>query len=216
MNELTPETSATKEGPRERARAALLSLFPKGSVGAEIGVSDGGFSDQIAATVQPKELVLIDPWDLLAGQAPKNASKDAWYMQADTMAQKHKAVSARFKSEKSVTIKRGFSQDVLSDYDDDYFDWVYIDGSHRYDDVVAELSLCVHKVKIGGLITGDDLWHKENDRQEVLAAVHATLNKAGMARKLDGLDRLALPATIERPSRIGQQFLLPVTQELRS
>jgi len=55
-----------------------------------------------------------------------------------------------------VIIKRNFSEVSLKEFDDDYFDWVYIDAGHYYESVKKDLELCYLKVKPGGFITGDD------------------------------------------------------------
>ena len=56
-------------------RRFLLDMLPKHSVGAEIGVHIGDFSQQIIEVVFPKELHLIDPWEHLTSSIYKNA----WY-----------------------------------------------------------------------------------------------------------------------------------------
>ena len=43
-------------------RTFLLEALPHGSVGAEIGVHEGGFSRKILRVVDPAVLHLIDPW----------------------------------------------------------------------------------------------------------------------------------------------------------
>lgn len=44
-------------------RKFLLDMMPTHSVCAEIGVDRGAFSEEILATVNPKKLHLIDPWE---------------------------------------------------------------------------------------------------------------------------------------------------------
>jgi hypothetical protein len=55
-----------------------------------------------------------------------------------------------------VKVHRGYSTDVLKQFPDEYFDWVYIDGNHLYEYVKADLELSLRKVKQSGYITGDD------------------------------------------------------------
>jgi hypothetical protein len=43
-------------------RKFLLEMMPKHSVCAEIGVSQGLFTEEILEVIQPKKLHLIDPW----------------------------------------------------------------------------------------------------------------------------------------------------------
>ena len=56
----------------------------------------------------------------------------------------------------TVTIKRGRSEKELKKFDNKYFDWVYIDTAHSYNQTVKELELCRMKVKDGGIIAGHD------------------------------------------------------------
>ena len=50
----------------------------------------------------------------------------------------------------------GFDEDVLQQFPDHYFDWVYLDTSHEYESTKVELSLLSRKVKPEGIILGDD------------------------------------------------------------
>lgn len=200
---------------RERTRQALLSLLPKNSIGAEIGVSAGVFSKQIVDIVEPKELVLMDPWDLLAERLAGTSDAGKWFADPEKMGAFHADVVAMFKDTESVSVVRGFSHERMGDYGDNYFDWVYLDAHHRYDDVFQELELAGQKVKPGGLITGDDLEKKHRGKSEVAMAVTDWLAKYGQSTDLVRLDRDALPQSISGPSRLGQQFILPVTEAMK-
>ena len=65
---------------------------------------------------------------------------------------------------KQVKIHRGFSKDVADEFPDEYFDWIYVDGNHSYNGVMSDLTLYYPKMKIGGLIVGDDYNIKMTDR----------------------------------------------------
>jgi len=51
-----------REYQDKRSRDFVLRNFPKNSVGAEIGVWKGDFSQEILGIVKPRKLHLIDPW----------------------------------------------------------------------------------------------------------------------------------------------------------
>ena len=150
-------------GPKETAghhRRFLLDMLPKKSVGAEIGVLAGNFSRQILDAVSPKELHLIDPWEHQTSSVYENA----WYGgrakggQAE-MDERYSGVLKRFKTNiraGQVKIHRGYSSDMLEQFPDRFFDWVYIDGNHLYEYVQKDLEVSLRKVKTGGYITGDD------------------------------------------------------------
>jgi hypothetical protein len=64
-----------------------------------------------------------------------------------------------------VHIVKDYSQPWLAKMPDAYFDWVYLDSTHTFDDTVQELELCRRKVKPEGVICGHDFeidpkgWH---------------------------------------------------------
>ncbi len=68
-------------------------------------------------------------------------------------------VKKRFQKEidaGSVRIIRGTSEKELKNFDNDFFDWVYIDTTHTYLQILKELEICRLKVKTGGIIAGHD------------------------------------------------------------
>jgi hypothetical protein len=143
-------------GPKlkDTARAHLLCLMPKRSVCAEIGVHEGEFSKRIFDTVEPERLHLIDPWPQGEGLFDKQAAR----AQA-TMDEGHTKVQALFAEEVAadrVRIHRNLSHEIVDNFDESYFDWVYIDGNHLYEYVRQDLELYYPKVKAGGYLTGDD------------------------------------------------------------
>ena len=123
-------------------RLHLLELLPKDSVIAEIGVDKGDFSRKIIDTCNPQTIHLVDMW------STKRYNED-----------KKTYVHDRFKdeiAEGQVKINIGLSTDVVSEFPDAYFDWIYIDTDHSYETTLAELRSYSHKVKNGGIIAGHD------------------------------------------------------------
>jgi hypothetical protein len=55
-----------------------------------------------------------------------------------------------------VIIHRASSEEACINFENNYFDWIYIDGNHLYDYVKKDLEYYYPKVKVGGFITGDD------------------------------------------------------------
>lgn len=141
-------------------RRFLLNMLPKYSVGAEIGVYLGDFSYQLFNIVHPTELHLIDPWEHMTSKIYKRARYGGKVKgRQEEMDELHLTVCKRFNKEiqaKQVKIHRGYSSNVLEQFPDEYFDWVYIDGNHLYEYVKKDLELSFRKTKAGGFITGDD------------------------------------------------------------
>ena len=141
-------------------RELLLQAMPKHAICAEIGVWEGDFSQRILDSTQPAKLHLIDPWryeqditykdSLYGGQIGGNQTK---------LDQVYARVCQRFASELvtlQVLIHRGDSHIVCEAFEDEYFDWIYIDGNHLYEYAIRDLTMYYRKVKAGGFITGDD------------------------------------------------------------
>ena len=138
---------------RSKERKQFLSSFVShGGVGAEIGVQKGFFSHVILDAVRPSRLHLIDPWYLLgerwewadANKSTTKALRNIIYWFQRELAQG------------DIVLHIGFDIPVLAALPDHYFDWVYLDTSHTYDDTKQELTVLKDKVKTNGVIVGDD------------------------------------------------------------
>lgn len=139
-------------------RLFVLSVLPAGSVCAEIGSFKGDFAAWILATGRPRELHLIDPWK----HETDPLYQEAWYGGKADQQQMNaifESVQERFQREikaGQVTLHRKSSEAAHVDFSDAYFDWIYVDGNHRYEFVAQDLRLFYPKVKPGGFICGDD------------------------------------------------------------
>lgn len=124
-------------------RHELLSSLPKNSICAEIGVDHGDFSESILKITTPAKLHLIDAW----------AEDNRYHIGLKSL------VENRFKNEiinGTVDLNVGFSMEVLVNFPDKYFDWVYLDTDHTYQTTKAELAILKLKVKSNGIIAGHD------------------------------------------------------------
>lgn len=144
----------------ESSRDFVLQKMPKRSVCAEIGVHRGDFSERILEIVQPKELHLIDPWRLEQSEVyDKSYYGKKTVENQNVMDERFNDVLNRFEREirnKQVIVDRGYSETILQNFQNEYFDWIYVDGNHLYEFVKKDLEICYLKVKISGYITGDD------------------------------------------------------------
>ncbi|WP_294606322.1 class I SAM-dependent methyltransferase [uncultured Roseovarius sp.] len=211
------DTDLAERAPkRHQTRLKLLGLIPKQGRGVEIGVWDGKFSQVILDETNPTQLVLIDPWDMLSDDTEDTFVHSRWG-DTDYMGAMYLNVARLYAHLPQVILCKGFSVPVLETFPDNYFDWMYIDGNHRYEHVLADLRVAARKLRVGGLIAGDDFFWKQDDRQQVREAVLDFLGEVGAGRKVTPLAQdKPLPGLIEHPSRIGQQFLIPVTDAIKS
>ena len=137
------------------ARSTLLSKMKKHSVCAEIGVWKGRFSKNILDAMKPKMLHLIDPYKYQPEFGPRLYGGKVAKSQED-MDEIFEATKKRFARFRNVTFHRDFSNKTSTQFEDAYFDWVYIDGNHAFEYVLEDLELYFPKVKSGGFLTGDD------------------------------------------------------------
>lgn len=136
-----------------QSRADFISRLPTNAIVAEIGVWVGRHSKQICDISEPRELHLIDPWEWNAQNAGAHykgvvkVEHDAAYQEAVN----------RLSGYPGVEFHRMTSTLGSEKFPDEYFDWVYIDGDHRYDAVINDLNIWRPKIKPGGYLTGHDL-----------------------------------------------------------
>ncbi|MFO7826273.1 MAG: class I SAM-dependent methyltransferase [Cyclobacterium sp.] len=123
-------------------REQLLALLPQNGIVAELGVNQGDFSRMILDVNLPATLHLVDVWK--SERYPKKLFYE---------------VSQKFRTEirkGKVVINRGLSTDVVDQFPDRYFDWIYIDTAHNYKTTKLELEQYKNKIKEGGIIAGHD------------------------------------------------------------
>jgi len=170
----------------------MLEKMPRHGKVAEIGVWNGDFSQAILDVTAPSELTLIDPWDLLAGQASETWTHQK-HEDAKAMKDMFAYVEDRYRSNDAVSVRKGFSAEVMETYPDNHFDWVYIDGNHLYEFVRRDIEVSFDKVRPGGCIAGDDFFWKRDGRMHVREAVFDVLREKGLSG---------------RHERMGQQFMI--------
>ena len=121
-------------------RIDLISKMKKKAIIAEIGVEYGNLSKKILEISKPEKLHLIDLW-------PSNQKANRQY------------IEMHFNQEiknKTILLHQGLSWDMLENFPDNTFDWVYIDAGHDFDSVLKDLEVCKNKVKKNGYICGHD------------------------------------------------------------
>ena len=132
------------------SRDKLLDLLPKAGTCVELGCEKGEFSQKILDINRPNKLVLVD----------NNHGHITNIM-------------SKYNDDVRVEVKEGNSYDVMKGYQDEEFDWSFIDTDHTLETMVMELNVCNLKVKkngyigihdyifhdyIWGLTSGDNNW----------------------------------------------------------
>jgi hypothetical protein len=116
-------------------RDQLLEQMPKNSVVAEIGVDRGRFSERINEITKPSILHLIDLYQF---------------------EYQIEHINSLLGEATNTKIHKCDSTEAGNLFDDEYFDWIYIDTDHTYERTKAELNAFSSKIKPGGFISGHD------------------------------------------------------------
>lgn len=151
-------------------RYEILNLMPEKAVVAEIGVLGGDFSESIIAKTKPNQLYLIDSFN-----GNDWASNDPKRFNSSTNLDFIKKRFQNLINKKTVHLKQGISWEVLSQFEDNSFDWIYIDGDHRYIGVSNDLKQAKRVIKPDGYIVVNDYIfysHWENQNYGVIHAVN--------------------------------------------
>jgi hypothetical protein len=122
----------------------------------EVGVAAGGFLS-ILVLSNPSHLVGVDVWDKYDKEAyanipfyykcfPHHMNK-VWRENVQAWAER---------TYLNVDIIVNFSVEAAKQFEDGYFDFVYIDADHTYDGITADLEAWYPKVRKGGMIAGHD------------------------------------------------------------
>lgn len=142
-------------------RSALLDRLPKHAVVAEIGVDHGEFSKQILRQTAPSALHLVDVWGSERYHSGLFELVTSTFQEQIDRGQVH--------------VHRDLSVRAAPTFEDDLFDWIYIDTDHSYETTRDELRAFAPKVKRGGVIAGHDYvmgnW-ATSYRYGVIEAVH--------------------------------------------
>ena len=90
-------------------------------------------------------------------------------------------ITSLFDGGKNIVIHEGDSSSILKTFADNYFDVIYIDASHSYENFLKDLNVATLKIKSGGFIVCNDytVWSPgEVEHYGILRAVHELLSNS--------------------------------------
>jgi len=139
---------------------------------AEIGVARGDFSAKILQS-SIKKLYSIDCWDVETPSSWKEQARSKWTQAKMDELYREAQDKLRSFGERSQIMNK-FSADAVKMFEDDFFDFVYLDASHEYADVKEDIALWWPKIRRGGILAGHDYFARdgESDRWGVIEAVN--------------------------------------------
>lgn len=132
-------------------------------VGAEVGVYRGVYSVWLLRNCPGLKLYGIDSWASYPGHE---------YYESKDMADAYKEAQKNTKQYDCKLIK-GWSSEVVKQFEDESLDFVFIDGNHTYEYVVEDIALWSKKVKKGGIIYGHDFDDYSSNKETNVHVINA-------------------------------------------
>lgn len=140
--------------PYEKSRKKIVEklelLYPNG-IGIEIGVKKGEFSKILLQGWNCNKLYLVDAWEY-----QDNNIYDEDFSKKDHNDNYNYTINNIKEYSNRVEIIKGYSVEVVKKFQDNFFDFIYIDANHSYEAVKQDLEFWYPKLKNQGLIMGDD------------------------------------------------------------
>lgn len=139
----------------DQDRLDLAKLFT--GVGVEIGVAEGWYSRKIMELGLINKLYGVDPY--IPHQGYRDYTRETTYNKLFTRAHE------RLDKYPNYEFIREFSTDVAKRFADNSLDFVYIDGDHSYKAVTEDIKAWLPKLKLGGILAGDDYMNSDRDKR---------------------------------------------------
>jgi len=141
------------------------------TVGVEIGVERGLYSEVLLTTIPNLRLTCVDAWTAYRGYRDHvdQAKMDGFYEEA-----KQRLLPL------GATLVRKFSVDAVKDVAPNSLDFVYVDGNHGFDWVMLDLILWSRCVRSGGIVAGHDYIRRLREPVHVIQATHAYTDAHGI------------------------------------
>ena len=130
----------------------------------ELGVATGGNLWPMICNTYPKYALAIDVWDTEACPYYPQEKHDRNYAHVQKIFRKVKGWAGT-----DLDIVKGDHNLLVDNYEDESFDYVYIDSDHSYEATSKDIELWWPKVKKGGILAG----HDYNSRNKLYGVVEA-------------------------------------------
>jgi hypothetical protein len=137
----------------DRAEMFRAFALPQGGIIGEVGVAVGWFSTFLIEHFKPSEFVAFDLFNL-------HTIPTLWGQQTSVLFE-GKTHLAYYRDKFAgtparVTLEEGSSHARLAIYPDEYFDILYIDAGHTYEDVKRDAAVARKKIKPDGFLVFND------------------------------------------------------------
>ena len=137
----------------EKLYTEMVNKFPSQSTFVEIGSWKGRsaayMAVEIAKSKKDIKFFCVDPWYDNKGSGEYFETQDNLY---ESFLNNIEPVK------EYITPIRSLSVQASQQFEDESVDFIYVDGAHDYDNVKKDLISWLPKLKIGGIIAGDNYW----------------------------------------------------------
>jgi hypothetical protein len=123
------------------------------TVGAEIGVEAGLYSEILFQNIPGLHLYGIDNWTWL---------EHRYWVPQRRIDRYYAEMKERLKNYDFTEVK-GWSMEVVGQFVDDQLDFVYIDADHRYETTLEDIVNWSRKVRSGGIVSGHDFIDRKGE-----------------------------------------------------
>lgn len=130
------------------------------TLGAEVGVYMGYYSRVLLDNIPGLKLYCIDSWD-------RNETRVRAYDLAKETLSKYPGTS----------LIKNTSVEASKEFEENTFDFVFIDADHSYEAVKQDLYAWFPKVRSGGIIAGHDYFESPKKTVQVIKAVDEFVKK---------------------------------------
>jgi hypothetical protein len=117
------------------------------TIGVELGVQEGRYSETLCQSNPNLMLYCIDAWKAYKGYIDftNKARLERFYNHALKRLYKYPCL-----------VMRRFGKDAVKYFDDGSLDFIYIDANHAFEAVTEDIKMWYPKIRSGGIISGHD------------------------------------------------------------
>lgn len=143
----------------------LNRILKNPKLGVEIGVASGKTSKTLLQRMPRLTLYLVDPWENQPYQKYMVYQTKKSY-KAHFIKQREVALELTDFAKDRRIIVQDFSVNASKQFEDGFFDFVFIDADHRYKSVMKDMNSWFLKVREGGVFCGHDYGGRRSPGRE--------------------------------------------------